>query len=94
MKNTQGITTMEQVQGELTAGAVLQYGPLVFATDISEVGGFQAKIFEFTEFPEETGIEVEQCRISFQEQSPQSFSDGGRAIQWCLDRAKEYYLTN
>ena len=52
MKNTLGITTMEQVQGELTTGAVLQYGPLVFATDISAAGGFQAKIFEFTEFPE------------------------------------------
>lgn len=94
MKNTQEITTMEQVQGALTAGAVLQYGPLVFATDISEMGGFEAKIFELTEFPEETGTEVEQCRISLQEKSQQSFSDGGRAIQWCLDRAKEYYLNN
>ncbi|GLC79313.1 Nmad4 family putative nucleotide modification protein [Lacrimispora brassicae] len=92
MKNTQEITTMEQVQGALTVGAVLQYGPLVFATDILETGGFQAKIFELDEFPEETGTNVEQCRISFQEKSQHSFSDGGRAIQWCLDRAKEYYL--
>ena len=94
MKSTQEITTMEQVQETLAGGAVLQYWPLVFATGISETGGFQAKIFEFAEFPEETGMDVEQCRIAFQEESQQNFSDGGRAIQWCLDRAKEYYLNN
>ena len=43
MKNTQGITTMEQVQGELTAGAVLQYGPLVFATTFQRWEDFRQK---------------------------------------------------
>lgn len=92
MKNTQEFTTMEQVQKTIAAGAVLQYGPLVFATDISEMGGFQARIYEFSEMPEETATDIEECRISFQEEAKQMFSDGGRAIQWCLERAKEYYL--
>lgn len=92
MKNTQEFTTMEQVQDRLTAGAVIQYGPLVFAADNLETGGFQAQIFEFAEMPEETGTGIESCRISFQEESEQRFPDGGRAIQWCLGRAKEYYL--
>lgn len=37
MKNTQEFTTMEQLQEMMTSGAgtVLQYGSLVFATDIS-----------------------------------------------------------
>ncbi|MEY8354906.1 hypothetical protein AALB39_16320 [Lachnospiraceae bacterium 54-53] len=94
MKNTQEFTTMEQLQEMMTSGAgtVLQYGPLVFATDISESGGFQADIYEFVEMPEETGTDIVECRISFQEEAKQRFPDGGRAIQWCLERAKEFYL--
>jgi len=61
-------------------------------TDISESGGFQAEIYEFAEMPEETGSDIVECRISFQEEANKRFPDGGRAIRWCLERAKEYYL--
>lgn len=43
--------------------------------------------------PEEAGVGIEECRLNFCEKAEQKFQDGGRAMEWCLKRAKEYYLS-
>ena len=50
-------TTIEKLQLAVSAsyGAVIQYGDKVFVTDICWKGGFTAEIYEFIEFPEDTG---------------------------------------
>ena len=89
MMNTQEFTTMEQLSmmDSVTNGAVLQYGPLVLVTDNAYRDEFMAQIYEFVETPEE------ECRLNFCEKAEQKFQDGGRAMEWCLKRAKEYYLS-
>lgn len=96
MTGTQEFTTMEQLGKKLstTCGAVLQYGPLVLVTDTFYRGGFMAEIYEFVETPEEAGCENIECRLSFCEKAGEIFKDGGRAMDWCLMRAKEHYLNN
>ena len=94
MMNTQEFTTMEQLSmmDSVTNGAVLQYGPLVLVTDNAYRDKFMAQIYEFVETPEEAGAGIEECRLNFCEKAEQKFQDGGRAMEWCLKRAKEYYL--
>ena len=96
MKKTQEFTTMEQLAMKISAtyGAVLQYGPLVLVTDIFYRGGFTAEIYEFVETPEEAGCGDIECRLNFCEKAEQIFKDGGRAMDWCLTKAKEQYLNN
>lgn len=96
MANTQEFTTMEQLKdkGTTTYGAVLQYGPLVLTTDIFYKGGFTAEIYEFVETPEEAGVGNIECRLNFCEKADKVFEDAGRAMEWCLTRAKEHYLSN
>lgn len=95
MKETQEFTTMEQLSDKVSAtyGAVLQYGPLLLVTDIFYQGGFTAEIYEFVESPEEAGVGDIECRLNFCEKSEEIFLDGGRALEWCLKRAKEHYLS-
>ena len=96
MTKTQEFTTMEQLAMKVsaTSGAVLQYGPLVLVTDTFYRGGFTAEIYEFVETPEEAGCLDIECRLNFCEKAEQIFKDGGRAMDWCLKRAKEHYLNN
>lgn len=96
MMETKEFTTMEQlsITDSVTCGAVLQYGPLVLATDNSYREGFTAQIYEFVETPEEAGVGIEECRLSFCEKAENTFPDGGRAMEWCLTRAKEHYLNS
>lgn len=95
MTKTREFTTMEQLSmiDSVTNGAVLQYGPLVLVTDNAYREVFTAQIYEFVETPEEAGVGIEECRLNFCEKAEQRFSDGGRAIEWCLERAKEHYLS-
>lgn len=96
MAGTQESTTMEQLKTKVSAtyGAVLQYGPLVLVTDTFYKGGFTAGIYEFAETPEEAGVDEIECRLNFCERAEKTFKDGGRAMEWCLKRAGEYYLGN
>lgn len=96
MAGTQESTTMEQLKTKVsaTSGAVLQYGPLVLVTDTFYKGGFTAGIYEFAETPEEAGVDEIECRLNFCERAEKTFKDGGRAMEWCLKRAGEYYLGN
>lgn len=95
MMNTQEFTTMEQlsIMDSVTNGVVLQYGPLVLVTDNAYREEFTAQIYEFVETPEEAGVGIEECRLNFCEKAEQKFQDGGRAMEWCLKRAKGYYLS-
>ncbi|WP_395013576.1 hypothetical protein [Robinsoniella peoriensis] len=95
MPNTQEFTTMEQLKTRVstTYGAVLQYGPLVLTTDTFYKGGFTAEIYEFVETPEEAGVNDIECRLSLCEKAERIFHDGGQALDWCLKRAKEHYLS-
>ena len=85
-----GFTTIEKLQLEVSAsyGAVLQYGDKVFVTDINWQGGFTAEIFEFVEFPEDTGLGEIECRLTPWEKADATFRDGGHAIAWCLSQVK------
>lgn len=96
MTKTQEFTTMEQLMNEVSKGygAVLQYGPLALVTDIFYKGGFTAAIYEFVETPEEAGVGDIECRLNFCEKAEKTFEDGGRAMDWCLTRAREHYLSN
>lgn len=96
MTKTQKFTTMEQLSlmDTVTYGAVLQYGPLVLVTDNSFRAGFTAKIYEFVETSEEAGVDEAECRLAFCEKADEVFEDGGRAMDWCLSRAKDYYLNS
>lgn len=96
MTRTQEFTTMEQLgrKVSITYGAILQYGPLILVTDTFYQGGFTAEIYEFVEIPEEAGCEDIECRLNFCEKAGEIFKDGGRAMDWCLTRAKEHYLNN
>lgn len=95
MTNTKKFTTMERLKTRVSAtyGAVLQYGPLVLTTDTFYKGGFMAEIYEFVETPEESGVGDIECRLSFCEKAEGVFQDGGQALEWCLKRAKEHYLS-
>lgn len=95
MTNTQEFTTMEQLKRRVSAtcGAILQYGPLVLVTDAPYKKGFTAEIYEFVETPEEAGVDDIECRLSFCEKAERIFQDGGQALEWCLKRAKEHYLS-
>lgn len=81
-----GFTTIEKLQLEVSAtyGAVLQYGDKVFVTDINWQGGFTAEIFEFVEFPEDTGLGEIECRLTPWGKAEETFKDGGHAIAWCI----------
>ena len=94
MTNTQEFTTMEllSLTDTVTYGAVLKYGTLVLVTDNSYRTGFTARIYEFVETPEEAGVDEAECRLAFCEKADEVFEDGGRAMDWCLSRAKDYYL--
>ena len=95
MMNTQDFTTMEQlsIMDSVTNGAVLPYGPMVLVTDNAYRDELTAQIYEFVETPEEAGVGIEECPLNFCEKAEQKFHDGGRAMESCLKRAKEYYLS-
>lgn len=80
-------TTIEKLQGEIsTYGAVLQYKDKVLYTEIDYRGGYQAKVFEFIETPEETGFYLIECRLNLIETLEETFPDNGSAIAWCLSK--------
>ena len=81
-------TTMEKLQLKVSAGygAVLRYGDKVFVTDLTYYG-FTAEIYEFVEFPEETGLGDIECRLAPWEVAEEKFKDGGHALEWCFKHA-------
>jgi len=83
-------TTIEKLQSKVSAsyGAVIQYGDKVFVTDIHWKGGFVAEIYEFIEFPEDTGLGDIECRLTPWAVSEQTFKDNGHAIAWCYEQVK------
>lgn len=40
------------------------------------------------------GVDEIECSLNFCERAEKTFKDGGRAMEWCLKRAGEYYLGN
>lgn len=80
------VTTMEHLQMRVSPsyGAVLKYGEKVLVTDYHWKGGFTAKVYEFIETPEETGLGDIECRISLIAEANEVFPDNGHAIAWCM----------
>lgn len=83
-------TTIEKLQMSVSAGygAVLKYGDKVFVTDCHWKGGFTAEIYEFIEFPEDTGLGDIECRLTPWAESEDTFKDNGHAIAWCIAQVK------
>ena len=79
-------TTMEHLSMETnpTYGAVIKYGDRVFHTDITWKGGFSARVYEFIDDPEETGLGDIECRLSLITEAKETFEDSGHAIEWCM----------
>ena len=69
-------------------GAVVQYGDKVLVTDISWKGGFTAEIYEFIEFPEDTGLGDIECRLVPWAEAEETFKDNGHALKWCFEQIK------
>lgn len=84
-------TTIEKLQLNVSAsyGAVIQYGDKVFVTDISWKGGFEAEIYEFIEFPEDTGLGDIECRLTPWAVSEETFKDNGSALKWCFEQLQK-----
>lgn len=82
------ITTMEHLQMHISPsyGAVLKFGSNVLFTDYHWKGGFTAKVYEFIETPEETGLGNIECRISLIAEATGVFPDNGHAIAWCMNQ--------
>ena len=83
-------TTIEKLQLAVSAsyGAVVQYGDKVFVTDICWKGGFAAEIYEFIEFPEDTGLGDIECRLVPWAEAEETFKDNGHALKWCFEQIK------
>ena len=83
-------TTIEKLQLAVSAsyGAVVQYGDKVFVTDICWKGGFTAEIYEFIEFPEDTGLGDFECRLVPWAEAEETFKDNGHALKWCFEQIK------
>ena len=78
-------TTLEQLITDTTPrGAVIKYGQNVLVTDLHWKGDYTAKVYEFIETPEETGLSDLECRLSLIAESAEHFKDSGHATEWCL----------
>ena len=84
-------TTIEKLQLNVSAsyGAVVQYGDKVLVTDISWKGGFTAEIYEFIEFPEDTGLGDIECRLTPWTVAEETFKDNGSALKWCFEQLQK-----
>ena len=84
-------TTIEKLQLQVSAsyGAVIQYGDKVFVTDISWKGGYEAEIYEFIEFPKDTGLGDIECRLTPWMVSQETFKDNGHALKWCFEQLQK-----
>lgn len=84
-------TTIEKLQLNVSAsyGAVVQYGDKVLVTDISWKGGFTAEIYEFVEFPEDTGLGDIECRLVPWAVAEETFKDNGSALKWCFEQLQK-----
>lgn len=82
--------TIEKLQSAVSEcyGAVVQYGDKVFVVDLGEHGDFTAEIYEFIEFPENTGLGYIECSLILWEVTDETFMDNGHAMQWCFDQVK------
>ena len=56
--------------------------------DIYWKGGFTAEIYEFIEFPEDTGLGDIECRLVPWAEAEETFKDNGHAIAWCFEQVK------
>lgn len=65
-------------------GAVVKYGQNVLVTDLHWKGDYTAKVYEYIETPEETGLSDLECRLSLIAESRENFKDSGHALEWCL----------
>ena len=82
--------TIEKLRSAVSEcyGAVVQYGDKVFVVDLGEHGGFTAEIYDFIEFPENTGLGDIECSLMLWEVTDETFRDNGHAMQWCFDQIK------
>lgn len=83
-------TTIEKLQMSVSAsyGVVIHYGDKVLVSDITLKGGFTAEIYEFIEFPEDTGLGDIECRLTPWAESEETFKDNGHAIAWCYEQLR------
>lgn len=81
-------TTMEKLQLEVSSnGAVVRYGDKVFVTNLTYYG-YTAEIYEFVEFPEDTGLGDIECRLTPWAKAEEKFTDGGHALEWCFKQLR------
>ena len=80
------VTTMEHLQIDCSCsyGAVVKYGEYVFVTDADYRGGFVAAVYEFLDSKEDGFFDLER-RLSLVSESAERFSDGGHALEWCMN---------
>lgn len=78
-------TTMEKLQLETSriCDAVVRYGDKVLVADLT-CRGYTAKIYEFVELPEDTGLGDIECRLIPWAEAEEKFTDGGHALEWCF----------
>ena len=84
-------TTIEKLQLAVscTYGAVVKYGDKVLVTDMHWQGDFTAEIYEFIEFPEDTGLGDIECRLTPWAVSEETFKDNGSALKWCFEQLQK-----
>ena len=84
-------TTIEKLQLAVscTYGAIVKYGDKVLVTDMHWQGGFTAEIYEFIEFPEDTGLGDIECRLTPWAVSEETFKDNGSALKWCFEQLQK-----
>ncbi len=84
-----GFTTIEKLQKQIgLQGAVLEYKGFVMVARQKREGEVEAEIYEFIDSYELDGINTEECRLSQIEKAKIRFSDGGSAIEWCINKLK------
>ena len=80
------MTSMEKLSCDFgSVATVIRYGEHAIVAYQSYYG-FAAAVYEFTETPEETGLDRIECRLNLYEQADGYFEDGGHAVEWALGR--------
>ena len=68
--------------------ALVRYGGKVCVAKLHYRGTYQAEIYEFIEFPEDTGMGEIECRLSPWATAEETFKDNGHALKWCFEQVK------
>ena len=65
-------------------GLVIPYGEHILITDKNYKGEPVAAVYEYVETPEETGLELYECRLNLIEYTTEELPDSDSALDWAL----------